>query len=140
MAVRLDTGCTCGGILKLRELIEEHPAELAYDFRTRFNLSFEDIGYSVTFLEAALLVSVLMRSPDSWLQAVKSGWQYPVSREWIVSSHTYDLHALANSGKGKKPKPYPNPFPDKTKVRTGNTRLSRREVIAVLNKMNPKED
>lgn len=135
----MDTGCTCGGIVKLRELVEEHPAELAYDFRHRFGLSYQDIGEDVSFLEAALLVSVLMRSPDSWLQASVSEWEYPVSREWIVASHTYDLTAMANSGKGKKPKPYPNPFPNKAKVRSGKTDRSPAEVRALLRKMNPKE-
>jgi hypothetical protein len=80
-----------------------------------------------------------MRDPSSWIVATHSGWEYPVSREWIVNSHTYDLLAMANSGKGKKPKPYPNPFPDKSQVRSGKTDLSRIEVLAVLNKMNPKE-
>lgn len=75
----------------------------------------------------------------SWTQAAIAGWEYPVSREWIVASHTYDLHALANSGKGKKPKPYPHPFPEKSRVRTGKTNLSVEEVKAVLRKMNPKE-
>jgi len=135
----VDRRRTRGGILKLRELIEEHPAELAYDFRSRFGLSFQEIGKSITYLEAILLVSVLMRDPSSWIVATHSGWEYPVSREWIVNSHTYDLLAMANSGKGKKPKPYPNPFPDKSQVRSGKTDLSRIEVLAVLNKMNPKE-
>lgn len=139
MAQGLDSGGTRGGILKLRELVEEHPAELAYDFRSRFGLSYLDIGDSVSFLEAALLVAVLMRSPDSWLQASVSGWEYPVSRDWIVASHTYDLHAMANSGKGKKPKPYPNPFPDRSKVKTGKTDRSPAEVRELLRKMNPKE-
>lgn len=82
---------------------------------------------------------MLLRDPSSWTQAVRSGWEYPVSREWIVASHTYDLLALANSGKGKKPKPYPHPFPSKTSVRSGKTTLSTEEVKAVLKKMNPKE-
>jgi len=63
-----------------------------------------------------------------------------VSREWIVSSHTYDLLAMANSGKGKKPKPYPNPFPNKDVVRTGKTTRTPEEVRKILNWMNPKED
>jgi hypothetical protein len=71
--------------------------------------------------------------------AAKSGWEYPVSREWIVSAHTYDLLAAVNSGKGKKPKPYPNPFPTKDVIKTGKTERSSAEVKRLLAKMNPKE-
>lgn len=136
----MDSGCTCGGICKLRELIEEHPAEIAYDFRHRFNLSFEDIGVSVSWREAILLTSVLVRDPGSWVCAVWSDWDYPVSREWIVSSHVYDLLAAVNSRKGRRPKPYPNPFPSKSSKRIGKTLKSSREVKRLLALMNPKEN
>jgi len=136
----LDSGCACGGILKLRELIEEHPAELAYDLRSKCGVSIDDVGRSVSYREATLLLAVILRDPESWTQAVKAGWKYPVSREWIVTSHTYDLLAMANSGKGKKPKPYPNPFPDKNTVRTGKTQRPPQEVRKILDWMNPKED
>lgn len=135
----MDAGCANGGIFKLRELIEEHPAEIAYDFRHRFNLSAFEIGRSVTWVEAIMLIAVLMRDPSSWLQASYSGWDFPVSREWIVAAHSYDLLAMVNSGKGKKPKPYPNPFPTKSDVRVGKTDLPRGVVVAHLAKMNPKE-
>lgn len=135
----MDSGCACGGIFKLRELIEEHPAEFAYDFRHRFNLSMFDIGGPVSWVEAIMLVAVLMRDPSSWLQAAHSGWEFPVSREWIVSAHSYDLLAAVNSGKGKKPKPYPNPFPSANVKRSGKTDLPHDEVVALLRKMNPKE-
>ena len=135
----MDWRRTCGGILKLRELIEEHPAEFAYDFRSRFGLSYQDIGDKVSYLEAILLVSILLKDTSSWLQSVLSGWDYPVSREWIVAAHSYDLQALAHSGRGKKPKPYPNPFPSKERIRVGKTNLTNAEVRALLAKMNPKE-
>ena len=135
----MDSGCTSGGILKLRELIEEHPAELAYDLRSKCGVSIDHIGSTVSYREAILLVSVLMRMSDSWLQSVSSGWDYPVSREWIVSAHIYDLTAAVNSGKGKKPKPYPNPFPNTNQVRTGRTDRSPAEVRELLERMNPKE-
>ena len=136
----MDTGRTRGGSVKLLELIEEHPAELAYDFRSRFGLSIDSIGDGVTYREALLLVSVLVRDPSSWTQAAWSGWEYPVTREWIVASHTYDLHASINTGKGKKPKPYPNPFPEKGLTRTGKTSRPAGEVIDLLARMNPKEE
>ena len=140
MAEGVDSRRFRGGIFKLRELIEEHPAELAYDFRSRFALSIESIGESVTYKEAILLVSILLRDPASWTQAAWSGWYYPVTREWIVASHTYELLSSVNSGKGKKPKPYPNPFPSRDSVRTGKTSRSTGEVIEILARMNPKKE
>ena len=80
-----------------------------------------------------------MRDPSSWTQAASAGWQYPVSRDWMVAAHTYDLMAVVNSGKGKKPKPYPHPWPDKEQTRVGRTDLPFSEVRAVLDRMNPKE-
>lgn len=140
MASRVDSGCISGGILKLRELISEHPAELTYDFRSRFQLSLDEIGATVTWREAVLLVSVLVRDPSSWTQTVWSGWSYPVTREWIVSAHTFDLLAAANSRKGSKPKPYPNPFPDQDVTRTGKTDRTPEEVRKILAWMNPSKE
>lgn len=139
MVERLDSRCVSGGSLQLLELIEEHPAELAYEMRARFGLSINDIGFSLTFRECLLLVNVLLRDPSSWLQAARHGWEYPVTREWIVASHTYDLLAAVNSGKGKKPKPYPTPFPNRNVTRVGKTDRSVDEVRAILDWMNPKE-
>lgn len=113
---------------------------MAYDLRHLLGVGIDDIGKTVSYREAVLLVAVLMREPESWLQAAVNGWQYPVSRDWVVAAHTYDLHAAVNSGKGSKPKPYPNPFPDKNRVKVGNAnKRSAAEVRELLAKMNPKE-
>ena len=136
----MDSGSRHGGSLKLRELISEHPSELAYDLRARFGLSLSDIGTTVTYLDAVYLVSVLLRDPSAWTTAAYSGWDYPVSREWIALSHIFDLTASVNSGKGRKPKPYPNPFPNKDVNRTGKTDKSPAEVKALLKRMNPEGD
>lgn len=133
----MGAGCKPGGIWRLLEVIEEHPAEFAYDWRTRFGMGVDAIGHSVTYREACLLLAVLLRDPSSWVQAAEAGWKHPVSREWMVAAHTYDLHARVNSK--TKPKPYPNPFPDKDKVRTGRTTKTREEVRQILDWMNPKE-
>lgn len=136
----MDAGCFRGGILKLLELIEEHPAELAFDLRSKCGVSIDDIGSAVSWREAVFLVAVIMRDPESWIVATKSGWDYPVSREWIVAAHTYDMLAMVNSGKGRKPKPYPNPFPNKESRRVGRTEKSPEEVRRILAWMNPKEN
>lgn len=135
----MDTGRTTPGIAKLRELIEEHPAELTFDFRTKFQLSIHDIGDRITWLEAVYLVAVLLRDPTSWLQAVHAGWKHPVSQEWMVAVHTYDLLAAVNSK--NKPKPYPTPWPSQNETRVGSSKpRSRAEVIKRLEQMNPKEN
>ena len=139
MAKRLDSGFTSGGICKLRELIEEYPAEVAYEFRARFNLSMFDIGSSITWLEAVLLVNVIARDNSSWLYARMNDWKYPVSREWIVAAHTYDLLHAVNSK--KKPKPYPAPWPDPDKKTIGSGKKQSSEVVRnLLERMNPKEE
>jgi hypothetical protein len=84
-----------------------------------------------------MLVAVLLQDTGSWLQAKMSGWEYPVSREWIALSHLYDLTARVNAK--SKPKPYPNPFPSKDKKRIGKTTKSFDQVRSILDWMNPKE-
>lgn len=134
----MDSGCSCGGICKLCELIAEHPAELAYDFRTKFGLSLFDIERGVSLLEATMLVAMLLRDTNSWLHAASADWQYPVSREWIVAAHSYELLAAVNSK--KKPKPYPAPWPEDGKKRIGRTKKSTADVLAQLRRMNPSKE
>lgn len=134
----MDRRCWRGGSLKLRELIEEHPAELAFDLRTRFGFGIEDIGETVSLREAALLVSVLLRDPSSWLQAAVNDWKFPVSTEWIVAAHTWDLLAAVNSK--NKPKPYPTPWPAEGQNKIGSSKQAPSHVLSFLERMNPKEN
>lgn len=83
---------------------------------------------------------MLMKSTDSWLMATLSEWDYPVTREWTVLAHVYDLLALVNSGK-KKPKPYPAPWPDENTKKLGSRKPQlRSDVLRQLDRMNPKEE
>jgi hypothetical protein len=135
----MDPGSQRGGSIKVLELIEDHPAQLAYDFRARFNLSIDDIGHSISLREASLLIAMLQAHTDSWVFAAVNGWDYPVSREWIALAHTYDLHAAVNSK--QKPKPYPAPWPVEGEGRIGGkTQLSVSEVLNRLESMNQKEE
>jgi hypothetical protein len=98
-----------------------------------------DIGGSITWLEAVLLVNVVARDPESWLYARMNDWKYPVSREWIVQAHTYDLLYAVNSK--KKPKPYPAPWPDPNKKTIGSGRKQSSDIVRkLLERMNPKEE
>ena len=91
MAKRLDARSPTGGIFKLLEILENHPAELAFDFRSKFQISIFDIGRSVTYLEALYLIAILLKDTTSWVTAAKSGWKHPASREWIVTKDLFDL-------------------------------------------------
>lgn len=135
----MESGRSSGGILRLLEIYGEFPAEFTYDFRSRFNLGFKDIGVKIDYLEAIYLLSILLKDTGSWLQAAYSNWDYPVSREWIVASHQYELQVALNAKKGSKPKPYPAPWPDNGAKKLGKTKATRAEVEARLNSMNPKE-
>lgn len=134
----MDSGGNAGGSLKLRELIEEHPAELAYDLRSRFGFGIDEIGQSISLRETVLLVSVLMRDPSSWLQAAASDWKYPVTNEFIVAAHTWDLLAAVNSK--NKPKPYPTPWPAEGTNKIGSSNQAPEDVLRFLERMNPKEN
>ncbi len=69
--------------------------------------------------------------------AALAEWKYPVSREWIVLTHLYDLLATVNSK--NRPKPYPTPWSEK-KGRLGGKKIqARSEVLRRLESMNPKE-
>lgn len=76
----------------------------------------------------------------SWLNAAVEDWKYPVSREWLVMAHSYDLQQALNTKKGSKPKPYPTPWPDANTQKIGSKKLQRRvDVEAALKRMNPKD-
>lgn len=83
-----------------------------------------------------LLVSVLLRDTSSWTQASIAEWDYPVTREWIVGAHTYDLLAAVNTK--KRPKPYPAPWPDTSTKKIGSNKPNV-NVRKYLERMNPKE-
>jgi hypothetical protein len=75
-----------------------------------------------------------MKEPSSHLQAAINKWKYPVSQEWVLLTHVFDLLAMANSK--KKPKPHPTPWPDPSKTRIGSAK-SKSFVLDALKHMNP---
>ena len=100
--------CFTGGILWLRELIEKHPAEIAADFRSRYNISIEDAGEKYSYREAVYLTVMLLKDTSTWLCSVEHKWDYPASKEYLLQMATYDLIHAANSK--RKPKPLKRPF------------------------------
>ncbi len=127
----------CGGILWLLELAESHPSEIRADFRSHYNISWDDVGSTVSWLEALHLVNMLIRDPSSWVQAAKSGWKYPVSQEWMLLAELFDLTHQINSK--NKVKPLVRPWPDPNAKRIGKAEMSRAEILRNLDRMNKKE-
>lgn len=127
----------CGGILWLLELAESHPSEIRADFRSRYNISWDDVGSTVSWLEALHLVNMLIRDPSSWVQASKNGWKYPVSNEWMLLAELFDLTHQVNSK--NKVKPLVRPWPDPNSKRVGNAKHSRADILRNLDRMNKKE-
>jgi hypothetical protein len=120
------------------ELAEAHPAEIRADFRTQFHISFDDVGKTVSWIETIYLVSMLMRNPESWLQAAHNDWKYPVDHNYMMLAELFDLTMRANSK--NKPKPMPRPWPDANTQRVGKPVHSREDVLRNLERMNPKKE
>ena len=110
-------GSPPGKIRAVLQLIEDHPVEASYDWRTRFGLPIAAVfDGRMTWDEAYDLVRGLLADPTSRLAAARAGWTYPLSREAMIVADLYDLTAVANSDRKKgKPKPYPRPFKPKGK-------------------------
>lgn len=130
----MDAGSDSPKLLKLLELIEEHPVAVARDFRERFGLSYLDIGSGITYLEAWQLVESLLQDTTSWVFTVVAGWKFPVSREWMLAADHYDLLHAANSK--RRPKPYPRPWPE-TKNKIGGKKTVKRSITDVLAILRP---
>jgi len=127
-----------GGILWLLELAESYPNEIHADFRSRYHISFEDVGGEVSWREAIYLTNMLLMDPESWLQKSKNGWKHPASYEWMLLAELVDITIRANSK--KKTKPIQRPWPDENQSKIGgSTKLSKADVLNRLKKMNPKE-
>lgn len=123
-----------GGIRRLVDLSDEHPAAFAYDWRTRFGRPFSAVGESMTWCESALLFASLLTDPSSHIAAAVEGWENPITREALILMDLFDLDHAVAAGK-HKPKPHPGrPFRiDLNKSRKGNSAgRSVAEVKAIL--------
>ena len=129
---------SAGKIVWLLEIIEKHPLEIVRDFREKFHLSVNDIGVSVRYDEAGVLVMSLLKDPESWLHATIANWEYPVTREWVLFADLWDLQAQSKSK--KRIKPYPRPFSDTKRYggRAKNGKVRSRQEIEQL--LRPKKN
>lgn len=97
-------------------MIDEHPSALAYDLRC-VGVSIRDIGKSVTWTEAVLLVGTIRNRPGTETFAAVRNHEYAMSLEARILADLIDSFRAANSK--HKPKSYPRPWEgeDKTKSR-----------------------
>jgi hypothetical protein len=129
------------GILGLLDLIEEHRAAFAYDWRTRFHLPLDALDDGrMSLAEACLLLRGLAADPSSHVAAALGGWSHPMSREALIAADTWDLLAAAHSDKKRRTKPYPRPWkstgPRTSLLRNKRTR-SQEEIRAILASRGP---
>lgn len=95
----------------------------------------DDIGEAIDHVVVDRLLRVATREPSSWLYAVMHGWDYPVTRDWILAADQFDAFAASNWTKGSpRPKPYPRPWKDQNTSRLGKTTLTPAEAREVLRK------
>lgn len=115
-----------GKIRAVLRLLEDHPAEITYDWRERFGLGAAAIfDGRVSWEEAWMLTRQLLADPTSRLAAAHAGWDHPMSREAMLLADLWDLTVAANTDKKKgRPKPYPRPF-----KRKGQSRRSARPTV-----------
>lgn len=93
-------------------MLEEHPAALTYDWRSRFGLPVTApwTGQQ-TYAEAYLLLVALLADPTSRTSAAVRGWDHPWSREAFVLADLYDLTRDAHTDPKRRGRvrPYPRP-------------------------------
>lgn len=132
---RTDRGAP-GKIRAVLRLIEDYPAEIAYDWRSRFSLPIESVfDGRMGFEEAWMLIQRLIIDPSSHLGAAHAGWKYPLSREAMILADQWDLTVAANTDKKKhgKAKTYPRPFERKgATTKSARPAVNQAEIDAAL--------
>lgn len=122
-----------GGIDALLELIEEHRAAVAYDWRSRFHLPPTAIGDEMPWDEAIGHIRTLQADPSSAIFAAVAGWAHPMTREALLLADLFDLEHLVNADPKKgRPKPHsmrPVKHEDRQVQRIGNPGSRTREEL-----------
>ena len=98
--------------MTLLDLATRYRGALEYDWRTRFHAHLDvldDDGPSWSWGELWRLVEIVGHDPSSQLAAAISGWEHPVSREWLALADLWDVLVAVNTHKGS-PGHYPRPW------------------------------
>lgn len=110
-----------GGIFGLLGLIREHRGAVEYDWRTKFGKPLDEVGRSMSIVEAARLAQCLIRDTTTQTFVAINGWEFAASREYLLLADQYDLLHRANAEKPDRVKPYPRPWPDRSSEQMGTT-------------------
>jgi hypothetical protein len=133
----MDTRCFIGGILRFRELLEQHPVALAADFRNRYTLSIFEAGETYSYKEAIYLAAALLNDTNSLFFASYHEWDYPASQEFLALADLFDLTFAINSKKKKQKYRRPFKIEKEGVTRYGQTTKSKEDIEKILRKMNP---
>lgn len=128
-------GGRAGKIAALFRLIDRHTAAIEYDWRTRFGLPLRAVfAGQISWREAVSLTSELLADPASHLAASMRGWDYPLSRESLILSDSYDAFVQANTDRRKRSsvKPYPRPFKATDRTQSRRPTVGQTEIRAAL--------
>ncbi|WP_137843862.1 hypothetical protein [Microbacterium sp. 2FI] len=127
-----------GGSAALLELIEEHRPEFTFDFRRYFGVSVNEVGWSIPYGEAWLLILELRRESGSHTHMLRHGFTETASladfaairhAEWFMNSHKKDKAPLIELPHIWEP---PDPNADVTPERRAEleAQLERRSAFA----------
>ena len=125
-----------GKIFAFVGLIHQHRGALEYDWRTRFHLGVDQVGDArlMSWGEAARLLEVLRVDPSSQVHRVVNGWEFAVSREWLLGweQHWAVVQAnFSNAARLKIPRPW-----DPPQVKHGTASLSVAQLRRILDANN----
>ena len=127
-----------GGSWALLELIEEHRPEFTFDFRRYFGVPLSEVGRSIPYGEAWLLLFELRRESGSHTHMIKHGFTETASlAEFAAIMHAewyMNVHKQKNTPQIELPRVWekPNPNADVTPERRAEleAQLERRSAFA----------
>jgi hypothetical protein len=79
-------------------------------------VSIDDLGVTVSWREACLLLGEMVTDPSTRTCAALGGWKHPVSREWVLLAQHVDDYRQAHSKRRIRPWPRPWPAPGTTQM------------------------
>lgn len=100
-----------GGTFALLDLIEEHRSAVTWDLRRYLGLSIADLGDTVTWGEATLLITELGKETGSHLFAALAGYRVAASQAELAAVLHAEAFVNAHRDREKHPEPFRLPSP-----------------------------
>lgn len=118
-------------MIALVEQIDEHRAAFAYDWRSRFGLSIDVVGDTMSWDEAVMLTRELLKDPSSHVTAAVNGWSYPWSAETFILADLFDAYVMVHTDRKHRGSPRARPFDEQQRTRAA---LPQKQIIEELRK------